>query len=213
MVPAADACDECALRDTAGRTRDGVLKFLDRECALDGTHLVARVHASARVVHVRIEQTRDDGAASQIHDHQVSRRPWVGTDGRDAAVPDGHRRNRVAATVDELAVRQDQIASSGAHHAVPGGSLRRRVEPGFAGAPEDDAAKSQRTRLHHVASVQTAGCRHRVVHRSPRAARSFSAAAAGSRISPLSGTHDGYTANGFRSRMPSMISTTPSASA
>ena len=94
VVPAADAGDEGAWRDRRRALRDRLLQLGDRECAFDAARLVAGVDAGSRVVHVRIEQTGNDGASSQVdRARRGAERPRL-ADADDAAVLDRQRRSR-----------------------------------------------------------------------------------------------------------------------
>jgi hypothetical protein len=90
------------------------LNFCNGESSFYATRLMARIHRSSRVVHVRIEQTGYNRASAQID------RPYAGgcwtrslreTD--DAAVSDRQPRSDHAASIHEFAVSEDQIRLRG----------------------------------------------------------------------------------------------------
>ena len=130
VVPAADAGDEGAWRDRRRARRDRLLQLGDRERSFDAACLVAGVDAGSRVVHVRIEQTGNDRASSQVdRARRRAKRPRL-ADADDAAVPDRQRRSHHAAAIDESSVGEEEICGG-----APRCAASRRASPARALLP------------------------------------------------------------------------------
>ena len=90
---------------------DRFLQLRDRERSLDAARLVAGVDAGSRVVDVRVEKTGDDGASTEVDRARIRGERARFADAGDAAVSNRQRRANLPAAIDELAVREDEIAS------------------------------------------------------------------------------------------------------
>src|SRR5690606_18296538 len=100
-VPPADTRDERSARDARRSRRDRLLQLGDAERALDTTLLVARIDPGAGVVHVRIDEAREHGAAAEVDGRKRPVRIEPRPDRADPAVREQERVADDPAVVDE----------------------------------------------------------------------------------------------------------------
>src|SRR5581483_4561079 len=114
-VPAADAGDEVdqvrsRLHLQLGNARaDHLLELGDRCRRLDDAYLVSWVLAAAQEVHVRVDESRDDARALEVHGAAARAELARVADARDATVADRERGRHAVARVHRQEAAVDQV--------------------------------------------------------------------------------------------------------